>query len=73
MTISTRLAMQGRIQDRFPDLIRQYTQELCTACMFAGLGFEGCGKGLLPVTLDGSRCFYFRQACGNSRKRVIAI
>lgn len=70
MTFPTRLADQMRIQARYPALIRRYTDELCRTCAFSKLGFEGCGKGLLPVTRDGGRCPYHAKPTGTRRRRI---
>jgi hypothetical protein len=63
MPQSTKLAYQGFIQDRYPELVRQYRQELCMVCNFHAFGYEGCDKDLLPVTIDGQRCPYFSNMC----------
>lgn len=67
MAITTKLALQGEIQRKYPDLLRRYTRELCTFCHFAGLGREGCGQGLLPVTINGDKCLYF-VSCKAARR-----
>lgn len=58
MAISTKLAYQGIILQKYPDLVKRYTRELCFNCHFAALGREGCGKDLLPVDLEGNPCLY---------------
>jgi hypothetical protein len=59
MTLSTKLAYQGYIQHRYPDLVKKYKDEMCRQCAFAAFGFEGCDKGLLPVTITGDACPYY--------------
>jgi hypothetical protein len=73
MNLTTRLAMQGQIQRRYPELLRQYTAELCRFCHFAGIGMEGCGQGLLSVTISGEKCPYYLSPNAVRRDNRIAL
>ncbi len=68
MAPTTKMVYRGYIQEKYPELVREYTRTMCSKCGFAALGFEGCDKDILPVTLDGAPCPYFIQRQLGGRK-----
>ena len=53
---------QDYILEHYSDLIDQYKQSYCCICLFRDPENEGeCKNNLLPVTIHGQPCIYFRS------------
>lgn len=79
MPISTTAAIQGFIQARYPDELRDATERLCRRCAFVEKDFINCTRRLKPLTSEGLDCPYFltcrtslKSATGRGFSRALA-
>jgi hypothetical protein len=54
-----RIKIQFEIKEKYPELIEKYKLELCNNCIF--LEKKICSKFLIPITLSGDNCPYYRE------------
>ena len=53
--------MQAKIVKLYEDLVDQAKAELCQQCLWFNALGKGCQHDLLPITIRGDFCPYFRQ------------
>ncbi len=56
-----KMRLKKRIIEKYDDLIKQKTKELCDCCAFKDNSPRGGLCKLLPLTSEGENCPYFQE------------